>query len=296
MRKNLRTQFQTRQYMLSRDFEIFYYSDRDLRSVAPHRHDYYEFYIFLEGNVSIHANGRDWDLSPGDLIIIPPGTEHHPVIHDTEAPYRRFVFWISVDYMDSLCAVSPAYSYPISLTDSVNGRHVFHFQETAFHMIEGRAITLIEEIHADRFGKEARIPLCVSDLLLTISRCLYEMQHAITPIEQENLYDRVVLYIENHLEDELTLDELAKKCFVSKYHISHLFRENMGYSVHQYITKKRLGMCRDAILEGTGVNEACTLYGFRDYSSFYRAFVKEYGISPKKYREAFLKDSGLLKK
>lgn len=57
-----------------------------------------------------------------------------------------------------------------------------------------------------------------------------------------------------------------------------IFKENMGLSIHQYITKKRLTMCRDALLSDTNISKAFLLYGFKDYSSFYGAFKKEYGI------------------
>ena len=53
MKKNLQTKFSSRQYMLSGDFEIYYYCDRELKKVESHVHDYYEFYFFLEGDVSI---------------------------------------------------------------------------------------------------------------------------------------------------------------------------------------------------------------------------------------------------
>ncbi len=46
MKKNLQTQFSARQYMLSRDFEIYFYSDKSLSKVDAHSHDYYEFYFF----------------------------------------------------------------------------------------------------------------------------------------------------------------------------------------------------------------------------------------------------------
>ena len=66
MKKNLQTTFSTRQYMLSKDFEIYYYSDShddNLRSkVRIHTHDYYEFYFFLEGNVSIQINDSEYPL------------------------------------------------------------------------------------------------------------------------------------------------------------------------------------------------------------------------------------------
>lgn len=45
MKKNLKTKFQRRQYMLSRDFEIYYYSDSHMENVDFHIHDYYEFYF-----------------------------------------------------------------------------------------------------------------------------------------------------------------------------------------------------------------------------------------------------------
>ncbi len=45
-------------------------------------------------------------------------------------------------------------------------------------------------------------------------------------------------YIEEHLDEELTLEKLAGEFFVSKYYIAHIFKENIGLSIHQYIMKK----------------------------------------------------------
>ena len=94
MKKRLQTQFSTRQYMLSRDFEIYYYSDTAPIKVTTHAHDYYEFYFFLEGNVSIQIENEQLPLTCGDVILIPPNVRHRAVIHNLTIPYRRFVFWI----------------------------------------------------------------------------------------------------------------------------------------------------------------------------------------------------------
>ncbi|WP_334293937.1 helix-turn-helix domain-containing protein [Blautia argi] len=73
---------------------------------------------------------------------------------------------------------------------------------------------------------------------------------------------------------------------MSKYHIAHIFKENTGISIHQYIMKKRLAACQDAILGNISISRAYLMFGFKDYSSFYRAFKKEFGISPKEYKDS----------
>ena len=80
MAKNLQTKFSTRQYMLSRDFEIYYYNEPASEKVSIHSHDYYEFYFFLEGDVSIWIEGEQYPLKYGDMVLIPPGIKHMAMV------------------------------------------------------------------------------------------------------------------------------------------------------------------------------------------------------------------------
>jgi AraC-like DNA-binding protein len=61
----------------------------------------------------------------------------------------------------------------------------------------------------------------------------------------------------------------------------------MGMSVHQYLLKKRLYACKNSILAGEPLHSVAATYGFQDYTSFFRAFKKEFGIGPKEYKESF---------
>ncbi|WP_028242771.1 helix-turn-helix transcriptional regulator [Pseudobutyrivibrio ruminis] len=290
MKKNLKSEFSTRQYMISRDFEIYYYSDKKIPTVSAHTHDYYEFYFFIDGHIIMHIDGKSFVPTPGTLIVIPPFLPHYAQLLDGEIAYRRFVFWVTKDFINTLSGVSEDYNY---LPNKTTGDNFFihKFTDIEFNTIQGKGFTLIDEVHSNRFGKDAKILLSVSDFIITVSRLVYEnLNPNIVDSDSDSLYQSIIQYIETHIDEPLSLELIAQKLHVSKYHISHVFSETNGIPLHKYITKKRLDMCRDAILSGQDISIVAEAYGFADYSVFYRAFVKEYGISPKKYKDEILRN------
>lgn len=284
MKKNLQSKFDTRQHMLSKDFEIYYYDDHNLKKVENHMHDYYEYYFFLEGNASIQAGGKLYPVHHGDIMLIPPRLFHRPIIHSQEKPYRRFVFWISKAYCNLLKEMSDDYMYLFHYVQH-NKSYLFHNDKIIFNTIQSKILGLLEEIRTDKFGHKAMTHLYANDLILHINRLIYERNHPIKVKDELSLYQQLNQYVNIHLDEDLSLDRLACEFFVSKYHISHIFKANTGLSIHQYITKKRLHACREAILSNNSITKVFQLYGFGDYSSFFRAFKKEYGISPKELRD-----------
>lgn len=278
--------------MLSQDFEVYYYSDRVLPNVTAHTHDYYEFYFFIEGNIIMYIDGKQFVPTPGTMIIIPPNMPHYARLIDGDVPYRRFVFWVTEDFLNSLATTSEDYLYLTNKTKTTGNFSINKFNEIEFNTIQGKVFSLIDEIHAKRFGRDAKIMIFVSDFILSINRMVYENQNPnVVESDSDTLYQSIIQFIETHIDEDLSLDLLAEQLHVSKFHISHVFTDTNGLPLHKYITKKRLNMCRDAILSGQDISIVATTYGFSDYSVFYRAFVKEYGKSPKKFRDEIIRNS-----
>ncbi len=279
--------------MLSKDFEIYYYSDIHMKSTGSHTHDYYEFYFFINGDVSMIIGNNSYELNPGDLVLIPPNVPHYAVINNTDVYYQRFVFWISKDYCNQLLRLSSAYGY-IMQQASVNKHYVYHFDTIAFNAIQSKIFDLIREIHQDRYGKEAKVSNYVSDLVLDLNRATYESEHPMEYKEAGGLYQNLLTYINAHLTDDISLDTLAEQFFLSKYHISHVFKAHLGISIKQYIIKQRLGLFKDYMRQNGEIGKAYLQCGFANYSSFYRDFKNEYGISPNEYKQQIEKESSEL--
>lgn len=277
--------------MVSSDFEVFYYSDRDFKTLSPHAHDYYECYLFIEGDITMEIfSGKDkterHKMSPGDLMIVPPGIMHHALMNDPSQNYRRFVFWISKQCCESLMDESVDYMYLIQKAEAFH-KYIYHLPPAEFHQVESRFLRLLEEISSERYGSDAARHLCLCDLILTINRVIYDEDHKESGSEELSLFQNILSYVESNLEDTLSLDDIAGQFYVSKYYISHLFKDTLGVSLHQYIIKKRLAECRNAITGGESITSAYERFGFRDYSSFFKAFRKEYGMSPKEYQTLY---------
>lgn len=227
---------------------------------------------------------QNYPLKPGSFILIPPDVYHRSVIENMQIPYNRFVLWISQEYFRSLEKASPDYVYMLQYIKS-NHTYIFHNGKITFNAIQSRIFRLIEEQRSTQFGHITQCTLCLKDLLLFLNRLIYDQQGPGTQSLPVSLHENIIDYIKNHLEDNLSLEQLSQEFFVSKFHISHIFKEFYGVSIYRYITQKRLQACKEAIESGGRISELCHQFGFGDYSCFYRAFKKEYGISPKECQD-----------
>ena len=284
MKKELSTGFDTRQHMLDVDFEIFYYHDINPSHVSAHSHAHYELYFFLEGEVDYEVDSTRFHLQHGDLLLIPPDTLHGPVFRNKETSYRRFVLWLGRDYYNRLCRLEPDFSYGF---EAIKKERNFHFRSDFLQVkqVQGALLELLEESRSNRAFGTLAARLLSASFLLQINRMVHSRQNR-RPVSYSNaLYLNICDYINNHLEEDLSLENLAAFFYVSKYHVSHLFKDQMGLSLHQYIIKKRLQACKNGILSGTALTSLYQQYGFHDYSSFYRAFKKEFAQSPSEFRE-----------
>ena len=90
----------------------------------------------------------------------------------------------------------------------------------------------------------------------------------------------LILFIENHLSEELSVEYLAEQFYISRYHLMRLFKKETGQSLYDYLTERRLFFARELMRQGISATESCFQAGFGSYSSFTRAYGKRFGTTP----------------
>lgn len=275
--------FTRRQYMLRNDFEAFYYSDDDLGGVEPHQHSFYELLFFLEGDVTYWIGSSAYALLPGDLLLIPQGTRHHPEFRQG-GRYRRVVLWLAPDYVESLDQGRELLSCFGQKDDQGNPLHLCRFDPEDSRRLVECAASISDELSCERpFSREMAV-LLVNQLLILLSRMVragLEVTEGSQDLQQ--MVKDVVRYINSNLSRDLTLDYIADHFFISKFYLSRAFKQHMNVTIHSYIRQRRLFLAKQLLYNGVPPTEVYRQCGYSDYSSFFRAFKEKYGCAPKHF-------------
>ena len=113
----------------------------------------------------------------------------------------------------------------------------------------------------------------------------------------ETSYDtvkEVLIFISNNFKSELTLDFISQSLGYSKHYISHLFGKVVGANLNDYVNGVRLRYFVENFSNGDNIGEVAYESGFNSLATFYRAFEKGYGCSPKKYLKNLAKNNGVV--
>lgn len=278
MKQNPR-QFEARQYMLRSDFEAFYYSDREMKSVPSHQHSFFELLLLLEGNVTYRVGDESYALMPGDLLIIPSGTPHGPVSGEG-GRYRRIVLWLTAEFVRSLPR-GDELSHALGMDEEHPTGRICRFHAADSDTVTQCAMSIAGELSFDSPMGDAMSMALVTQLLILICRSMAaggeNTSQEDSPLK---LVREIVTYIDENLHRDLTLDTVADQFFFSKFYLCRLFKQHMNMTPHAYITQRRLLLAKQLLYEGMPPTEIYKRCGYTDYSVFFRSFKKFYGVSP----------------
>ena len=265
---------------LNSNFKIFHLVDKGMTPIGFHFHDFHKILLLMKGNVSYCVEGRTYDLQADDIVFVPAGEVHRPVLHDT-AIYERIIIYISKDYLSTYRTDN--YDLAQCLIEAHQKQsHVLRVPAFGTTKLGQIVRELEQSLDSNEYANELYHNLLFLEFMIQLNRVAIHdgIEYLSNSSSNKKMID-VIDYLNEHLTDDLSIDFLAETFYLSRYHLMHAFKEETGYTIGNYLSTKRLLLARDRIRQGEPITNVCYECGFRNYSTFSRAYKKNFGCSPR---------------
>jgi len=273
-----------REGYLNENFRMFHLRDSAGQERDFHFHEFDKLVVLISGSVDYLVEGTTYSLKPHDVLLVRHHMIHKAVI-DKSVPYERIIIYLNSAYIER-------FSPDSGLMDCFARAEKYRFcliRPEAESISELDSTLARLEAFTEDSGQGAELLRATGlvQLMIYLNR-LYLAQKAQddNSAEHNQKIADALSYINENITAELSVDELARRSYLSRYHFMRQFKAQTGCTVHNYIRQKRLNLAARLIREGMTASQAAAECGFTDYSAFHRAFSQTFGVSPGKFKSA----------
>lgn len=236
-----------------------------------HTHETAELYYFIAGKTVFHIEGTEYIPERGDILFIRPAEAHYTTV-DNSYPYERVVINFDISLFDG---IDPERNLLKPLFERKAGKlniyKNYRFKDE-IHRVCIENMTMSSQ--NDKMNVYSNLFLLLNEISKVFSDTATEQE------QSDSVEYKIIRYVNKHLCEKLTLDTVCEKFYISKPQLCRIFKKATGTTMGQYITIKRLVTARKLINDGAKPTSVYSECGFGDYSTFYRAYVKNFGEAP----------------
>ena len=268
---------------LNEDFRLFHLKDSSGQEKDFHFHEFDKIVILISGKVDYTVEGTTYKLEPWDILLV-----RHHMIHkaaiDLSVPYERIIIYLDSAYVERF---APEAGLMDCFAAAEKRRYCLMRPDAGGVERLKEALERLEKTQGDElFGAQLLRGTMLVQLLVLINRiALSDNSREKNTSESGGKIAPALSYINENLTRELSIDDMAAMCYMSRYYFMRLFKTQTGCTLHNYIRQKRLVLAARLIREGMSASAAAAECGFSDYSAFHRAFTKTFRVSPGKIKK-----------
>ncbi|MBQ8798812.1 MAG: helix-turn-helix transcriptional regulator [Lachnospiraceae bacterium] len=245
-----------------------------------HRHESYEIYLFLRGNVNCYVEQQCFHLKRGDLLVIRPGQYHRPAMLD-HSNYERITLNLSESIFRHFSSRNSDLSAIFQETDKDKACYV-HLTNDQLEQYLSHIGEIETLLASGSFGADLLIQAQLTQLLVLLNQVFRTADGQSSNIMPKLIRD-LLRYIDSNLSEKITLETLEQEFYLNGTYISRQFKKHTGLTLREYLLERRISHARTLLSSDLSITEVCQQSGFSDYANFIRSFTKTVGISPGKY-------------
>lgn len=266
------------------DYEGSIIRDEIAGQVPSAAREAYEIVCISEGTAEYWVEDQHYKLTGGDILLIPVGVMVSANLKQRGCPFSRHGVWMSRRFMTFLLLQDDDANYVFNRVEQT-GRYLLRLPRDAFSALQSCFELIQNESEQGDLNHELSSKSLLAALVVQINRCVKQYGEDVLLRGDTNRLSPVLSHIHDNCTQALSVDQLAEQFDYSPSHLAHSFKKQLGTSLYHYVLLRRLQIGRDAMLDGVPVKEAYQKCGFGDYAGFYRAFTKEFGMSPQQYKK-----------
>lgn len=215
---------------------------------------------------------RHFTLHAGEAFLISAGVKHKYTSDVNDACSRYWLACSGYEYKNMLSALGVKKKYAI--VSGINCEEVFKNYKILRNSMKHTRYSVFDILSA------------TYAILSLVSKALHEQSgEAENKVKSDVFIDSVIRYIDKHLKEDLRVKTLSKFFGYERTYFYKIFKKNVGMSIQEYVTKKRINTARSLISDtDKPFVEIANEVGYVNYSSFYKMFIQIAGYSPEDYR------------
>ena len=274
-----------REGYLQENYHYFHLNDTEGAESRFHFHEFAKVVLLRSGRADYVVEQITYSLKPGSILLVPHHAIHRAVI-DQSVPYDRVVIYLDRRYVErSMVTAGRLECFDRA---DLQGNCLLVPDEKHRREIEETLEEYERMLTDTEPGAQAIRDAVMIKLLIRIER-VSRLTEEVLPEENPEIPVRrnadpgiaeTLTYINENLGADLTVDALAARMCLSRYHFMHVFRAATGTTAHAYVRQARLLGAARMIRGGSPSSRAAADCGFGDYSTFSRAFRDTFGIRP----------------
>jgi len=235
-------------------------------------HLYHEILLYIDGEAELYSRDHRTALSPCSLLVIPKETYHFLKFENSDGFDRLKISFESGSELEKPCA-------KLLTRLRIYDKLPDELSRLTERMCRGLREDRIDDITA--FSVWSSFMMLASELCGLAETDSGEAESDAENDAHRSLIARVMRYIDENLSSGSGIDDIAAAMNVSVSTLTHCFKAELGISPHKYITERRLVYAQKLLSEGRKPSKIYAECGYGDYSSFYKAYLKTFGCSPR---------------
>ena len=260
-----------------------FYSKKNDPNQSIHLHECCEILFCLSGGKTFFIDERIYEVQNGDVFVLNQ-FEAHKITSDPDCVFERYVMQIHPAFLYD----SSSSETDLSRCFSLRGDNISHRLSLSYDESQKLSHIFRKLSQNSTYGEDILRNIAAIEILAVVNRYFSDKNQGYTYHSkyENNTIVNALKYINNNFSEELSLEIVAKSCFITVNELCRLFKKHMGTTVTKYILSRRITEAKKLLKSGESVSLTAEKCGFSDYTSFIRAFKRCVGVAPGQYKKS----------